>query len=53
MRATPKQEQVSKAEAASSQQDEAADAEQEQLETETIHRTVRADIARTWWPTNP
>lgn len=49
-----KQEQVSKTDAASSSdKDEAAEAEQEQLETETIHRTVRADIASTWWPTNP
>lgn len=52
MRATPKQEQVNKADVASSE-DEAADAELEQLETDTIHRTVRADIANTWWPINP
>ena len=48
MTATSKQERVNKADDVSLHADE--DAEQEQLETETIHRTVRADIARTWWP---
>lgn len=45
------QQQKQKAESASDrEQREEAD---EAAETEVIHRTVRADIARTWWPTNP
>ena len=45
---TQKQEQVTKQKTPDSSAAEQRDEE----EVETIHQTVRADIANTWWPQN-
>lgn len=47
-----KQEQVSKQDVKTSSSS-VAEKRDEEEEIETIHQTVRADIANTWWPQNP